>query len=130
MLPCLWRAVRGSLDKRHWSDVFDRLGFGKKQERIGNAIKRLLPMGALAPMGNARPALEELKLCFPRRAVVDERLVWKLFDNPRPALTQPRARESENDLSALVLPNGAKRSGLPRQFTEIVERRKRARKTQ
>ena len=130
MLLCLWRAVGDSLDKRHWSDVFDRLGFGKKQERIGNAIKRLLPMGALAPMGNARPALEELKLCFPRRAVIDERLVWKLFDNPRPALIHPRPRESENDLSVLVLPNGAKRSGLPRQFTEIVERRKRARKTQ
>lgn len=128
-LACVGRAVDKSFSKRDWASVFDRLGFGLGQTQIGDAVRNLLPVNADIAVGQQRPDANDLRFCFPRRARIPERLLWRVIDGtPYQPASRSRVRSrAETEMTDCILRDGAKRDALQSSLTSISARRARRR---
>ena len=69
-LPCVYSAVRFILQGIPWAAAFDENGFGAKQARVSDAIKRRIGAMPCPRANDACPTDAEITLCFPRGTVV------------------------------------------------------------
>lgn len=82
VLPCVCDAIRHVLQGNRWEHAFDRDGFGRGQGDISNRVKASLDIDAPPMIPAGRPTLEQLKVCFPKRASIPTRAIWRPFDAP------------------------------------------------
>ena len=100
-LPCVCDAVRCVLECRKWAAAFEHNGFGNNQALLSRWVKRQLGGGDRAEVPATRPTLEQLRLCFPRRARVPEAALWRPLQPPAPrALSQASASRGASSSQA------------------------------
>lgn len=67
VIRCVCEAVRVVLQGRRWAIALDADGFGHRQARLSARIQHHLELATVPEIQVARPSLEQLRLCFPRR---------------------------------------------------------------
>lgn len=82
LIPCVCEAIRHVLQAHCWGVAFDHDGFGPSQAGVSERVRRRLEVHALPDIPAIRPSLEQLKTCFPKRAIVPVKSVWRPFDAP------------------------------------------------
>ena len=70
-LPVVYETIRQKLQGLRWAKAFEEDGFGGGQAALSAYVKRQLALEGPASVGNGRPTIEQLALCFPRRSNVD-----------------------------------------------------------
>lgn len=81
LLGCVYEATRCVIQGRRWAPSFDKNGFGSAQ--TGTSRRRVLAslqLDDIPSVSSARPALDDLRWCFPRRAAIQCDLLWRCFD--------------------------------------------------
>ena len=128
-LACIGNAMEHSFLKQNWATVFDRLGFSGNQQYLSDALRQQLPKDADVRVGYDRPDAECLRTCFPKRARISEKLIWKFIDGAD-TVSAPSAPpiRAALDLEAAILPAGSKRCPLQSALKERSEKQKRARR--
>lgn len=81
-IPCVCDAIRKVLQGHRWSIAFDGDGFGKRQTQLSSRVIDELQLDGAVEICSARPTLDQLRLCFPRRARIPARSLWGPFDEP------------------------------------------------
>jgi hypothetical protein len=82
-LACVYDTIRCVLQGHPWAGAFNMDGFGNLQADLSAYVKRQLGSDLPLPLPTSRPSLDQLELCFPRRAIVPVPALWRPFD-PRP----------------------------------------------
>ena len=91
-MPCLYEAIRVTMDESDWSSSFSENGFGQLQAQVKESIRRELAMDQPLCIPSARPTLEQLQCVFPKRTVVPTASLWRPFDPPSaPSLARSSA---------------------------------------
>ena len=80
LIDCVLLAIHEVLDAKDWCAAFARNGFSHQQ--VGVSVKKLRLLGLTAPLdiSSDRPALDQLRLCFPRRRKVPTDSLWRAVD--------------------------------------------------
>ena len=78
-LPCVYDAIEHAMEHRPWADAFDRTGFNRRQSSVSDTVRRYLALEGPANAGASWPTLDQLRSCFPRRAVVPQALLYRPF---------------------------------------------------
>ena len=94
-LAAVCDTVRHVLQGRRWAAAFDQDGFGHMQASVSRTLLRRLQAPAPLVVPASMPTLQELHLCFPKRAVVPVR-----------ALLRPYQQRPQVAVAAPVLPRG------------------------
>ena len=81
-VPCVCEAVRRVFQGRSWARAFDGDGYGGRQLRLSQRLKRELDLPAVLAIPSTRPSAEQIRLCFPARAKLPLALLWAPFDTP------------------------------------------------
>jgi hypothetical protein len=76
-LPCVYDAIKQTLDGQDWSYAFERDGFSPCQSGVGKRVLSELSTAAPIIVGSDRPSDDQLLACLPRRCKIDLRLFWK-----------------------------------------------------
>ena len=123
LLGCVARAMECTLDVQDWSSVFDRLGYGAQQSFVCASVREQLQFDGEFDIGHARPSLDVLATCFPKRTRIREDLLWKVIDG---VVVHKRAaaRVVRHDMQSLILPPGARRNNVQRVLSEGAKRRR------
>lgn len=100
VLPCVFDAVRHVLHGGSWGHAFDRDGFGFGQDGISDRVKAALGIDAPPLIPADRPTEGQLKLCFPKRAAIPARAIWRPFDAPAVSGAVPKAIGAATRLAA------------------------------
>ena len=125
-LRCIARAMQHSFDSRDWAAVFDRVGYGSAQTGVSPSLLQQLDSDAIVGVGCERPSLPILAKCFPKRAKVFERILWKRVDVGAAAAAPKIAARPKNDsLQDFVLPDGAKRCHVEKVLKDLAKKRRR-----
>lgn len=81
LLECVYEATRCVMQGRRWADAFDKDGFSAGQAGVSRRrVLAALQLDDLAPVSSARPSIDELRWCFPKRAAIQCDLLWRCFD--------------------------------------------------
>ena len=86
-LDGMYTAIREVLQGSRWSCAFDRDGFGREQSEVSSFIQQQLKWPAPIAVPLQPPTEEQLRLCFPRKAVASWGL---LLPPPLASLPSPR----------------------------------------
>ncbi len=70
LTPCVCEAIRYVLQAHCWGVAFDHDGFGPSQAGVSDRVRRRVEVNAMPDIPAIRPTLEQLKACFPKRAIV------------------------------------------------------------
>jgi hypothetical protein len=81
-MPCLWEAIRVVLQGVVWSRAFLGDGFGQRQRQLSTRVLDHLQMDGASEIAKTRPTLDQLRVCFPKRASVPSKSLWGPFDEP------------------------------------------------
>ena len=77
VIPCVCRAVREVLEGRSWAHAFDRDGFSAGQTGVSDRVLTGLQQSAPLDIPHTKPSLDQVKLCFPKRAKVPWSAIWR-----------------------------------------------------
>jgi hypothetical protein len=80
LVPCVCRAVREVLEARAWARAFDHDGFSAAQTAVSERVSNELGHAAHLDIPSTRPSLDQVKLCFPKRAKIPWTAIWRPFD--------------------------------------------------
>ena len=80
LVPCVCRAVREVLEARAWARAFDHDGFSAAQTAVSERVSSVLGQAAHLGIPSTRPSLDQVKLCFPKRATIPWAAIWRPFD--------------------------------------------------
>jgi len=69
-LACATGAIRHVLQGNSWGSAFDEDGFGHAQAKLSSFVRQQLALDAPPLVPATRPTHDQVKLCFPKRAVV------------------------------------------------------------
>ena len=93
LLEALRHAVETVLQGRTWANAFVSNGFGAGQAGLSKRVLEALCLEAAPAVPDARPSLEQLQACFPRRARVVVNKVLAAVDRPfTPPVAAPPAK--------------------------------------
>ena len=122
-LQCLYTALRPALQGTRWAPVFDRVGYGGKQQLVGARVKDAVPSALQQHVSTDKPTLDMLRLCWPRGVNVPmTAALWPLHGNDSSdASSSPQALPVQEIASAISRP----RRALPTSFMEFAARHKR-----
>ncbi len=81
-IPCVCTAIRKVLQGRKWAGAFNGDGFGRQQADLSSLVAQHLQLSGPVAIPSVRPAIDQLRLYFPRRARVPTRSLWGPFDEP------------------------------------------------
>ena len=82
LVSAVCTAIRTVLQGREWSSAFDSCGFGLRQAGLSDRVKRELEVTDTTVVGDGRPSLEVIRVCFPKRSRIPTRAVRQPFDGP------------------------------------------------
>ena len=88
----MFSTIRDVLGCICWPAAFVRNGFGARQALVSDRVKVQLPPVCHLEAPSSRPPLVDLALCFPRRWVMNEVLLWPDAAVARPYLLLPSVR--------------------------------------
>jgi hypothetical protein len=77
VIPCVCRAVHEVLEGRSWAHAFDRDGFSAGQTGVSDRVMTGLQQSAPLDIPHTKPSLDQVKLCFPKRAKVPWSAIWR-----------------------------------------------------
>ena len=80
VVECVCETVANVVDARPWARAFADNGFATAQQQVGRRILAELKCEHCPVVSNERPSVHQLKSCFPRRAKVSHRRLWKPID--------------------------------------------------
>ena len=80
-LACLYASIDTTVQRRPWTHVFDRLGFGSCQKALGHTVKSELQLHDVIHVPHDRPSLALLQLCFPRNSKIPVASIWRTIDH-------------------------------------------------
>ena len=86
-LEALYDAIRVALVERRWEGAFVQDGYGRDQAWLAKHTLRQLEYEQPPEVPCAQPSIEQLQLCFPKRAAVPQATLFKPFQ----ALALPAA---------------------------------------
>ena len=76
-LDCVYKAMQDSFEAKCWDAAFSANGFGENQCKLSKSLRESLPSQAGEDTAPHRPAMQDLQLCFARRAAVPiDLLMW------------------------------------------------------
>ena len=102
---CVCTAIRQVLQGIEWRSVFDGDGFGRRQASLSSLVVHHLQLQGAVEISAVRPTIDQLRRCFPRRARVPEKSLWRPFDGVPDVLPAPAA------VAPAVAPVGRGRGG-------------------
>ncbi len=79
-LSCVYNAIRYVLQGNRWALSFDSDGFGENQMKLSSHVKTQLQIEAPMVIPACRPSLEQLQLCFPKKAAVPVEALWRTLE--------------------------------------------------
>jgi hypothetical protein len=88
-LRCVYQTIRQVLQGRAWSGAFDKDGFGHQQDGVSPYVMRTLEYTEPVRIPGGMPTEEQLRLCFPARAVVPTAALLKPCLPQRRVLSTP-----------------------------------------
>ena len=81
LLDCVYAATRCVMQGRRWAAAFDKNGFSDGQAGLSRRrVLATLQLDGCSPVSSARPSIDELRWCFPKRATIHCDLLWRCFD--------------------------------------------------
>ena len=83
MIHLLLDAIQDVVLARDWAAAFDADGFGTNPASVSRHIRRHLRWQEPPAVAWTRPTIDELRLCWPRNAVLDEAAVYGALPAPR-----------------------------------------------
>ena len=87
-LAALCDTIRQVLQGRRWAAAFDQNGFGQMQARVSHTVLQRLQAPEPLTVPTALPALNELQVCFPKRAKVPVGMFLRPYQQ-RPVVVAP-----------------------------------------
>ena len=81
-LNSVYNSIRATFELRDWSKAFSSNGFGSNQKECSRALADAVSRD-ISTIGSQMPGHDELRLCFPRRAVVPMDLLTWHFPKPK-----------------------------------------------
>ena len=102
-MPCLYEAIRSTIDGEDWSLSFAENGFGHMQAQVRASVARALAVELPLCIPSTRPTEEQLQSVFPRRTVIPLASLWRPFD-PLPAPPASRSVASGSLAAGSALP--------------------------
>ena len=89
LLDSVRDATAAVINGEDWSSAFARNGFGQSQSEVRPRIWKFLKLNAATKISMTRPTESQVRVCFPRKAKVTYKAIWRTLDAP--AVVVPKA---------------------------------------
>lgn len=102
-ISCVCETIRSVLQGRRWAVAFEQDGFGAGQAGLSASVMRELRFEGPPVVADARPSVEQLSCCFPKRSTVPTLLLWRAFDPSPPPRVFPSSAASSSAVGAVCV---------------------------
>ena len=92
-VAALCGTIRHVLQGRRWASAFDRDGFGQQQALVSRTVLKRLQLQAPPAITAAAPSVQQLQLCYPKKAKVPAGVLLRPYQpRPQAAAAPPAAK--------------------------------------
>ena len=102
-LKCVYGAIEQTMQAQPWQKAFDENGFGAAHDKLSKASRSHLELAGEVAVPVARPTVDDIRLCFPRGAMVPAS-VFSRMAMPKPAPLAASSSSASSSGAAASVP--------------------------